>query len=280
MKVTLNRIIGLAAVASLAVVALNAHATLAAAGDHFRPSSATSAGASDDTLFTPLDFEQAAAENPNANSLVLYSRCRFAPFAGNPNLYKPFAAGTADAIVGDTTFAFADGSTCYNPQNESNIVVNPTNPSNILTSANEYRLDGDAVYVSMDAGHSWTNVILPGRTGATGGSGVFARLGSCGDPVVAFGPDGTAYYAGLACNQNLTSFFSGVSVSVSHDGGLTWGAPVMVSFSNSNTIFNDKEFMTVGPDGAIYLTWTRFKSAAGSYVESPIVGAVSTNGGQ
>jgi len=280
MKSILPKLVALVAMVSLAAVALNTHAALATAGERFRPSSPTTAGEADDVLRTPLDFERAAAENPVANAQILFSQCRFAPFAGNTGLYSPLAAGTSDAIVGDTTFAFADGTTCYNPQNESNIVVNPINPNNVLTSANEYRLDGDAVYVSMDGGQTWSNVVLPGRTSATGGSGVFARLGSCGDPVVAFGPDGTAYYAGLACNQKNAAFFSGVSVSVSHDGGQTWGKPVMVSFSDSPVILNDKEFMTVGPDGTIYLTWTRFKVAKARYFESPIVISVSKNGGQ
>src|SRR5262249_38688559 len=146
-------------------------------------------------------------------------------------------------------------------------------------SANEYRIDGDEVYLSMNGGQTWSNVILPGRTGATGGKGVFARLSSCGDPVLAFGPDGTAYYAGLACNTKNAAFFSGVSVSISHDGGLTWGAPHMVSFSDSPVIFNDKEWITVGADGTVYVTWTRFKVAKHAYVASPIVLSVSHDSG-
>jgi hypothetical protein len=280
MRNTLYRFLSLAAIVSFVLVGLNAHSTLAAAHDRFRPSSATTAGEADDALRTPLEFEEAAAEHPDANSLILFSQCRFAPFSGNPSFYSPLAAGTSDAIVGDTTFPLAGGTHCYNPQNESNIVVNPTNPNNVLTSANEYRIDGDAVYVSMDAGQTWTDVFLPGRTAATGGSGVFARLSSCGDPVLAFGPDGTAYYAGLGCNVKNAAFFSGLSVSASHDGGQTWGAPVMVSFSDSPVIFNDKEFMTVGADGKIYVTWTRFKVAKARFVQSPIVLSVSKNGGR
>jgi hypothetical protein len=38
--------------------------------------------------------------------------------------------------------------------------------------------------------------------------------------------------------------------------------------------------MTVGPDGAVYVTWTRFKVAKGAYFESPIVLSKSTDGGQ
>jgi hypothetical protein len=254
---------------------------LAAAGDHFKPSSPTPLGPADDNLRTPADFEAAAAAAPLPTGQVLVSRCRFAPFNGNPNFYAPFSAGVSDAIVADTQFAYADGTQCYNPQNESNIVVNPTNPNNVVTSANEYRFDGASAFTSFDGGASWVNVVIPGRTGATGGKGVFARLSDCGDPVMAFAPDGTLYYSGLVCGFNYVTEFSGVTVSTSHDGGVTWDAPVLVSFSDSGNIFTDKEWLTVGSDGTLYLTWTRFfDNNAKGYIASPIVMATSTNGGK
>src|SRR6266571_4139678 len=196
---------------------------------------------------------------PRPSGKIFVSRCRFAPFISTTTLYAPFAGTqTADAIVGDTTFPLANNTKCYNPQNESNIVINPTNANNVVTSANEYRIDGDEVYVSMDGGKTFADVVLPGRTGATGGQGVFARVGSCGDPVLAFGPDGTLYYVGLNCNFRKGSTASGVAVSASHDGGMTWGAPKMVHFTDPNQLFNDKDWITVGPDGTVYVTWTRF----------------------
>ncbi len=253
----------------------------AAAGDRFKPSGAVQDGNPADALRTPLDFEAAAAANPVALNEAFVSRCRFAPFNNNTSFYGSLAAGTSNAVVGDTKFSFADGSQCYNPQNESNIVVNPTNSNNVVSSANEYRFDGDSVFTSFDGGKTFTDVALPGRTGATGGQGVFARLGSCGDPVVAFGSDGTLYYSGLNCNSNKVSFFSGLAVSASHDGGLTWGAPVMVSFSNGRALFIDKEFMTVGPDGTVYVSWTLFKqNSQGALFGSPIVLSTSHDGGQ
>ncbi len=253
---------------------------LAASVDHFRPSSPTPIGLPSDELFSPGSFEAAAAANPNPAGQIFVSRCRFAPFANTTTFYNTINGKVADAIVGDTTFQLANNTTCYNPQNESNIVVNPTNHANLITSANEYRIDGDEVYVSMDGGHTWVNVVLPGWTSSTGGQGVFARMSSGGDPVLAFGPNGTSYFSGLVCNGNRVAFFSGVAVASSHDGGLTWGAPHMVSFNNSNNIFNDKEFMTVGPNGTIYVTWTRFKfTPAQGYISSPIVLSTSTDGG-
>lgn len=270
-------------IALLALISLCPSIALAGSGNRFKNSSPDPLAGNDDGLYTPLQFETALASRPDANGMIFVSRCRFAPFSTSTTLYNSFAGTkTADAIVGDTTFQLAGGTTCYNPQNESNIVVNPTNPNNVVTSANEYRIDGDEVYVSVDGAKTFTNVVLPGRTAATGGKGVFSKVGSCGDPALAFGPDGTLYYAGLDCNFKSGSTASGLAVSASHDGGLTWGPPVMVTFTDPNQLFNDKEWITVGPDGSIYVTWTRFKSngALKAFAGSPIVISVSRDGGK
>jgi BNR repeat-like domain len=264
------------------VVSTCAFTAAADSGNRFKNSAPDPLAGDDDGLFTPAQFEAAMAARPDPSGKIFVSRCRFAPFSTTKTLYAPFAGTqTADAIVGDTTFPLANNTKCYNPQNESNIVINPTNLNNIVTSANEYRIDGDEVYWSKDGGKTFTDVVLPGRTGATGGQGVFARVGSCGDPVLAFGPDGTLYYVGLNCNFRKGSTASGVAVSVSHDGGETWGEPKMVHFTDPNELFNDKDWITVGPDGTVYVTWTRFKShgALQGFAGSPIVLSVSHDGG-
>jgi hypothetical protein len=264
------------------VLALSAPMAMAKqSGNRFRPSAPVAVGGEeDDDLRTPRDFEERLAETPVRNNQVLVSRCRFDPFNGDINFYNAISGNVADAIVGDTTFSFADGSECYNPQNESNIVVNPTDSDNLVTSANEYRIDGHAVYYSFDGGQTWDNVALPGWTAATGGKGLFSRQSACGDPALAFAPDGTLYYSGIVCSDSPITLISGIAVAKSLDGGVHWSAPVMVSYNNAWAIFNDKSFMTVGPDGAVYVTWTRFKVAKGAYFESPIVLSKSTDGGQ
>ncbi len=260
------------------MVGLSAAPALAASPDRFKPSSPNPFG-SGDSLFTPQQFEAATAAYPGSNSLIYVSQCRFAPFTSM--FYSAITGNVFDTIVNDTTFPLANNTSCYNPQNESNIVVNPTNSNDVLTSANEYRIDGKEVYVSTNGGTTWTNVVLPGWTAATGGKGVFARMSDCGDPVLAFGLDGTVYFSGLVCNGNRVAFFSGVAVASSHDGGLTWSSPTMVAFVNSGNVLNDKEWLTVGSDGKIYVTWTRFFFTPNvGYVRSPIVLSVSSDGGQ
>ena len=272
-------------VASVVFAAAGVHATAATAGGNRFKASGPDMGAGEASdLRTPLQFEEEAADNPQPGNQILFSRCRQAPFAGNPALYAALAGQEHDAIVGDTTFAFADGSTCYNPQNEQNIVINPANGLNIVTSANEYRYNAHAVYYSTDGGANWVNVVLPGWTRDTGGSGLFGHLDSCGDPVLAFNRDGSRlYYSGLVCNfDKFPRQISGVAVAVSKDGGAHWDAPVMVTSAATGDFFQDKEWIGVGNDGTVYVTWTRFYQGPRGlgYLRSPIVMASSKTGGK
>jgi hypothetical protein len=265
------------------LLALAGPVRAAAAPDRFRATIPDGGAGEAGELRTPLQFEEEAADHPQAGSQILFSRCRKPPF-DTTGIFNPIVTPEFDAIVGDTEFYFADGTSCYNPQNEQNIVINPANASNVVTSANEYRGNVHAVYYSRDGGQNWANVFLPGWTRSSGGSGVFSQMDSCGDPVLAFSPDGERlYYAGLVCNfDKFPRQMSGVAVAVSQDGGATWAAPTMVDYRASGDFFNDKEWLTAGPDGAVYVTWTKFyQGPLGlGYLRSPIVMARSSNGGK
>ena len=115
------------------VVSVFAFTAAADSGNRFKNTAPDPLAGNDDGLFTPAQFEAAMAARPDPSGKIFVSRCRFAPFSSATALYAPFAGTqTADAIVGDTTFSFADGTKCFNPQNESNIVINPTNANNII----------------------------------------------------------------------------------------------------------------------------------------------------
>src|SRR6266849_6509269 len=231
----------------------------------------------DDSLFSPLDFEAAAASHPDPNGLTFFSLCRRAPFTST-TLYSPISGTNVDAIVGDTTFTLVDGTQCYEPQNEQNVVINPTNNQNIVTSANDYRFGFQAlIYFSNDGGSTFADVMLPGWDPATGGSGLFKHVQAGGDPVLAFAPDGTLYYSALVYDFSFANRTpSGVAVAVSHNGGATWSAPVMVHYEDANTFFNDKDWIAAGAGGNVYVTWTLFKfNKPHGYISSNIVEAVS-----
>ena len=232
-------------------------------------------------LRTPLEFEEEAAEGPGVGDQVLFSRCRFDLAS---KTYASFGAHERDAIVGDTEFGFADGTHCFNPQNEQNIVINPSDHQNLVTSSNEYRAIEQAIYVSKNGGATWTDVPLTGWTRFTGGQGAFAGVDSCGDPVLAFNRDGSRlYFTQLVCNfDKFPRTKSGVEIGVSTDGGLHWSAPQMIDYRATGDFFADKEWVTVGGDGTVYVTWTKFYQGPRGlgYVRSPIVMATSNDNGK
>jgi hypothetical protein len=254
-----------------------------AAGDHFKALGPNKGqAASDDSLFYPNDYEAAVAAHPDPNGLVFFSLCRRAPFT-SPTLYLPLAPNV-DAVVGDTTFTLVDGTQCYEPQNEQNIAINPTNNNNVVTSANDYRFGfQEFVYVSTDGGNTFHDVLLPGWDAATGGTGVFSHVpAGGGDPVLAFGQDGTLYFVALVYDFSFTNRTpSGVAVASSPDGGATWSTPVMVHYESANNFFNDKPWITAGAGGDVYVSWTHFNQGphGAGYISSHIVGAVSHDHG-
>jgi hypothetical protein len=254
-------------------------------------STASAAGSAHKWKFSPtinapwaLEVDQEDYDSP----LAAAGLCRSNPF-NTTGAYGPLGSNV-DAIVGDqpNNSGFSNLG-CTTAQNETTIAANPTNALNLIAGANDYRVccdftglnDGTGwAYYSFDGGATWHNVQLPGLTAETGGAGIFNKLDSAGDPVVAFGPDGTAYYANIVFSR--VSPASAIVVSVSQDGGQTWSAPRTVSFNDAANFFNDKVWIAAGPNGQVVVTWTRFNSGphGAGYLASPIVGAYSGDHGK
>jgi hypothetical protein len=223
-------------------------------------------------------------------------------YIGRPNPYRN-PAPNVDVISGDTVVQAGSQQGCIAAQNETTIAVNPYNPRNLVAGSNDYRVfnarenrnDGSGwAYTSLDGGATWKNVQLPHLTYQTGGTGALNYMDSAGDPAISFGPFNTVYYANLVFSRTVpadgTQQASGLAVSVSHDGGLTWDEPSIVQLDGvtpagtptPTSVFNDKEWIAADPtSGTVYVTWTKFTyDAAGNYVESPIVAKKSTDFGR
>ncbi len=186
-------------------------------------------------------------------------------------------------------------------QNETPVAVNPRNASNILTGANDWNYnDGVAYNVSFDGGKSWSatlpNGFIPGLTRYTNdptvpGTGVYD---AAGDPVVAYGPDGTAYFAAQAFNFFTPPYQIALYVARSTDGGRTWPdgvtrKPTRVSVwdnkigksKGSTGQFPDHESIAVDNgsassySGSVYVTWVQFN---GYGTRSPVQVAYSRDG--
>jgi len=196
------------------------------------------------------------------------------------------------------------------PQNETAIAVDPNNPNRVVAAANDYVTrtwscdvsgtpcsalgDGySGTYYSNDGGTTWCcnssdpahlGTLIPGVEHLTGGP-----YDAGGDPALAFDSQGRVYYAGLGFNR--TSAPNTVTVSRGTFNGsnqLSWGPPTFINQTTSPSTLNDKEWIAadwhVGSpfQDRIYVSWTRFlfNASNGSYVQSPIFFAYSTDGGQ
>jgi hypothetical protein len=247
-----------------------------APGVHRKPSGslriAARAGAA---AFTTLPITVGANQNVIVNDVT-----------NSPGAPGDHPLGPA-CFVGDQT-----------PQNETTISMNPNDSMDLVGGANDYRyflpsegrFDGaGGAYVSHDGGTTWTNTFIPGVSEAAGGT-----YQGVGDPAFAWDPRSglsTVYYANIAFNRvanpatGHSAFASSVVVNKSTNGGDTWGPPSFVVQDDDPSVFHDKEWIGVGPDGAVYVTWARFtfqpkgKTGLGNYEASPIVISKSTDGG-
>ena len=212
---------------------------------------------------------------------------RAAPLAPTVSAAVSAASGKVTVVnVSDDTTA----------QNETPLAVNPTNPANMITGNNDWNWnDGCGVNVTFDGGKTWTKTLpdgfLPGVTKYTDDPAVpgTGRYDFGGDPAVAFGPDGVAYFACFGY-QAASPYNVALLVSRSTDGGKTWlaGPPsqplAQAAIWQGNGIskgstgqFPDHEAIHVANDGTIYVTWAQF-NGHGSH--SPIYVATSADGGR
>lgn len=223
------------------------------------------------------------------------------------NSMDPLLSPSADGQRGEATYIRPPSPICSNPtspdfnvntdcevfgpHNETTIAINPTNPLNIIGSANDYQLrldSGGNVYeivfcrahVSFDGGDTWTTYPI-----------YYHGYSHTGDPSVAFDASGRAYLAivGLIDSHNVSGIGAQTSpdvlVATSSDGGKTWTTPTRVASGTGNStspgVFNDKEFLTAWGDGNAIVTWTHFNQGkGGSYINAPIFASVTHDGGQ
>ena len=171
------------------------------------------------------------------------------------------------------------------PNNEPDIEVDPAAPGHMIASSNDYGTCCDQFYTSLDNAATWTTGNMSRNNPQQTGS----------DPVTTFDrKHGVAVHSSLNYSFQLPSGEAcrgDVTTSTSTDGGVTWAPAVVVDSGFgcdlSNTqLFNDKEWIVTDNNptspyyGRTYLTWTKFVSANGAYVSSPIYESHSDDGGK
>jgi hypothetical protein len=171
---------------------------------------------------------------------------------------SPFASCKADDVSGQET-AFGDTNFLH-AEVEPWVDVNPTDPLNFVGGYQQDRWEfggsrGDVASVTKNGGGLWTQVVIPGVTKCDGGP--FDRST---DPWLSFGPTGDLWFVSQAFD--VFSSRTGMLVSKSTDGGLTWGSSVDVSptFSDPPRFpFDDKVALTADPGDPnfVYVVWDR-----------------------
>jgi hypothetical protein len=179
-------------------------------------------------------------------------------------------------------------------QNETPIAINPANPANMITGANDWNYnDGCAVNATSDGGRTWTPTLpdgfLPGVTKFTNdpfvaGTGAYD---AGGDPTIAFSPDGKVAYYVCQAFDFTSPYDIALLLNRSTDGGFTWQKTNLVQISTfngngtttgSNGKFADHENIHVDPvNGNVYVTWAEFSGVQGTH--SPVYVAVSHDQG-
>jgi hypothetical protein len=173
------------------------------------------------------------------------------------------------------------------PHNETTLAVNPTNPLNIIASANDYQLITSSggtlketifsrAHVTFDGGQTWTTYPIN-----------YKNYIATGDPAVTFDANGTAYLSTLGFLFSQGPFCCtnpDILVAHSTDGGKTWSTPERVAHGtgtfSSPGIFNDKEYVTAWGKGNAIVTWTVFNDGKGGItINNPIFAAVTHDGG-
>jgi hypothetical protein len=166
---------------------------------------------------------------------------------------------------------------------EPDVAISPLDQRVQVAVAHDCRFSsGGAVDISYawthDGGAHWHHSPVPGLTRAVGG--VWARAS---DPVVAFGPGGSVYISALVFNLGCST---GVMVSKSVDGGITFASPVLVQKSTRCSYSDDKPWLVVDTrpkspfHGRLYQFWTVFLSTTrGKPIGVPQVVRWSDDGG-
>jgi hypothetical protein len=213
-----------------------------------------------------------------------------------PQSYTPVTGGCPETLGGNNikvnqnclNITDADLQGRGQAQNETSMAIDPSNPTHLLASYNDYRRGDGNCYgtYSLDNGQTWTDTTVP--MGFTRGTafGEVARQywQSGGDTAVAYDSKGNAYFqcqvfmrgaGGLTNNPDQSS---AVYVFRSTgNAGASWNFPARPAIEKDNragnpAVLEDKPYMTVDNHAGspfqdrIYVTYTEFAADGTGYI--------------
>jgi hypothetical protein len=167
-----------------------------------------------------------------------------------------FGASAAQAApqIGTVVNVSNDGP-ANNGDNEVDIAINPTDPSNMVAGWNDYGVGNSCgVGYTTNGGRTWHTSWLRGMTTA-GGNPTYDY--GAGDPSVGFLNDGTAIFT---CNAWSNTKPTAIFVTTSKDGGRTWATAQKVADAATKAGNLDHPMMTIDHYGnralIAYTAWS------------------------
>lgn len=152
-----------------------------------------------------------------------------------------------------------------NPENPLNLVAGGLySPGGAYNNSTQYYGHGvSGAFSSFDGGRTWSDQYLPANANWSNSSSDQCDHNHLADTAVVFGPNDTVYYAdlgyvfnvpGRTCSVGLAG--TDLYVTVSHDGGRTWGSPVGVAGMESGSSI-DKDWLALDErTGEVYVAYT------------------------
>jgi hypothetical protein len=152
--------------------------------------------------------------------------------------------------------------TAYNNPNEPSIIINKSNPQNIIVAENSANY-----YVSNDGGYTWNQ------------KQINSSSGYCCDPALNSDDQGNIYFFHLS-NPTNGSWIDRIVCQISNDGGNNFPIDTYTGLNNPKK--QDKQWSAIDPaNGNIYVTWTQFDQYGTNDTSkfSNILFSKSTDGG-
>lgn len=160
---------------------------------------------------------------------------------------------------------------------EIDAAVNPLDPRNAIVASKD--LDPEAsscvwsvAQVTKDGGRSWTTSYVGGKASERGPGHPLFGWACITDPILAYAPDGTAFYALQAYDLVQPSGLPGglgsaIYLARSKDGGETWPKVIALHVGDGTAAFHDYMRMAANPKtGSVYTVWNQVSGAASEVV--------------